>query len=83
MRSGHCTHLLYKHTNMRHTRIILATALLGGALHASAQNVGEIHGKVLDENFYEIVDVRGSANPPKNILLKGALKMIVFGTVDS
>ena len=41
------------------------------------------NGKVLDENFYEIVDVRGSANPPKNILLKGALKMIVFGTVDN
>ena len=41
------------------------------------------NGKVLDENFYEIVDVRGSANPPKNILLKGALKMIVFGTVNN
>jgi len=66
MRSGHCAHLLYKHTNMRHTRIILATALLGGALHASAQNVGEIHGKVLDENgeplyMANVVTERGDA----------------------
>jgi hypothetical protein len=51
---------------MRHTRIILATALLGGALHASAQNVGEIHGKVLDENgeplyMANVVTERGDA----------------------
>jgi len=66
MRSGRRVHLLYKHTNMRHARITLVTVLLAGALHASAQNVGEIQGKVLDANgaplfMANVVTERGDA----------------------
>jgi hypothetical protein len=41
------------------------------------------NGKVLDENYYEILDVKNRQTLPVNVLLNKAMKIIVFGVVES